>query len=101
MDQHLLVIRADASSIKGMIDGLRDRGYTVVTISNFEMAVDPALAENFDLIIVEHSQNRIGALEIAPSSGSGMLKRPSLCLRIRIRPSTGLLFSRRAGVTIC
>ena len=64
MDQHLLVIRADASSIKGMIDGLRDRGYTVVTISNFEMAVDPSLAENFDLIIVEHSQNRIGALEI-------------------------------------
>ena len=65
MDQHLLVVRADASSIiKDMIDGLRDRGYTVVAISKFELAVDPALAEHFDLIIVEHSQNRINALEI-------------------------------------
>ena len=64
MDRHLLVIRADASSIRNVIEGLRDRGYTVVTISNFELTVDPALAENFDLIIVEHAQNRINALEI-------------------------------------
>jgi len=64
MDRHLLVIRADASSVRNVIDGLRNRGYTVVTVSNFELTVDPTLAENFDLIIVEHAQNRINALEI-------------------------------------
>jgi len=80
MDQHLLVIRADASSIKGMIDGLRDRGYTVVTISNFEMAVDPALEENFDLISVEHSQNRIGALEICAELRQRNVETPLIVL---------------------
>ncbi len=64
MDQHLLIVRADASSTRDVIDGLRNRGYTVVAISNFELAVDPALAENFDLIVIEHSQSRLNALEI-------------------------------------
>src|SRR5207249_10805845 len=64
MDRNLLVIRADASSVRNVIDGLRDRGYTVITLSNFELTVDPTLSENFDLIIVEHAQNRINALEI-------------------------------------
>src|SRR3989442_15448208 len=64
MDRHLLVIRPDASSIRNVIDGLRDRGYAVVAVSDFELTVDPTLAENFDLIIVAHAQNRINALEI-------------------------------------
>src|SRR5437879_10381871 len=64
MDRHLLVIRPDASSIRNVIDGLRDRGFAVVAVSDFELTVDPTLAENFDLIIVAHAQNRINALEI-------------------------------------
>src|SRR5438105_14474764 len=80
MDHHLLVVRADASSIKDIIDGLRDRGYTVVTISNFELTVDPALAENFDLIVVEHSQSRINALEICAELRHGNVETPLIVI---------------------
>jgi two-component system alkaline phosphatase synthesis response regulator PhoP len=64
MDQHLLVIREDASCIRDVTDVLRDRGYTVATVSNFEFAIDPGVAENFDLIVVDHSDPRLNAMNI-------------------------------------
>jgi two-component system, OmpR family, alkaline phosphatase synthesis response regulator PhoP len=64
MDQHLLVIREDASSTKEVTEVLRGRGYMVATVSNFEFAVDPAVAENFDLIVVDHSNPRLNAMDI-------------------------------------
>jgi len=83
MDQHLLVVRTDGSSIKEIIEGLRDRGYTVVTISNFELAVDPALAENFDLILLEHSQSQINALEICAELRQRNVETPVIVLADR------------------
>src|SRR3989442_8229748 len=80
MDHHLLVVRADASAIKDIIDGSRDRAYSVFPIPTFELAVDPALAENFDLIIVEHSQNRIDALEICAELRQRNVETPLIVL---------------------
>ena len=80
MDHHLLVVRADASAIKDIIDGLRDRAYSVVPISTFELAVDPALAKNFDLIVVEHSENRINALEICAELRQRNVETPLIVL---------------------
>src|SRR5438309_928743 len=64
MDQHLLVIREEASSIRHVTDVLRERGYTVAAISNFEFAIDPGFAENFDLIVLDHSEPRLNAMDI-------------------------------------
>src|SRR5207237_601680 len=64
MDQHLLVIREDASSMRHLTDVRRERGYTVATVSNFEFAIDPGFAENFDLIVVDHSEPRLNAMNI-------------------------------------
>jgi len=64
MDQHLLVIREDPASIRQVTDVLRERGYTVATLSNFEFAIDPGVAESFDLIVVDHSEPRLNAINI-------------------------------------
>lgn len=64
MDQHLLVIKDDACSTRRMTDALRDRGYTVTTASEFEFFVDPGLADNFDLIVIDHSEPARNAIDI-------------------------------------
>ena len=58
MDHHLLLIRDDVWSIRYVIDLLRNRGYTVATASNFEFTTDPGLADNFDLIVIDHAGPR-------------------------------------------
>jgi two-component system, OmpR family, alkaline phosphatase synthesis response regulator PhoP len=64
MDQRLLLIRDDACSMRHLTDVLRERGYTVATLSNFEFALDPAFTDNFDLILVDHAEPRLNAIDI-------------------------------------
>ena len=83
MDQHLLVIREDASSMRHLTDVLRERGYTVATVSNFELAVDPGFAENFDLIVVDHSEPRMNAMNICAELRERNVEAPVVVLAER------------------
>ncbi|HYR44486.1 MAG TPA: response regulator transcription factor [Terriglobia bacterium] len=83
MDQHLLLIREDASSMRHVTDVLRERGYTVATVSNFEFAIDPGFAENFDLIVVDHSEPRLNALNICTELRERNVEAPVVVLAER------------------
>lgn len=64
MDQNLLFIRDDAGSMRRVTDALQARGYLVATRSNSEFSLDPAYATDFDLILIDHSEPEINALQI-------------------------------------
>src|SRR5579862_6155701 len=64
MDQNLLFIRDDAGSMRHVTDALQAHGYSVATRSNSEFSLDPAYAADFDLILIDHSEPEINALEI-------------------------------------
>src|SRR5262245_56754493 len=64
MDHHLLLIGDDVAGIRRIKEMLRSRAYAVATASKFEFVTDPGLADNFDLIVIDHSDLRINALEI-------------------------------------
>jgi two-component system alkaline phosphatase synthesis response regulator PhoP len=64
MDQRLLIIKDGIHSGSQLTDALRTRGFTVTTASNFELAVDPGLADSFDLILIDHSETKVNATEI-------------------------------------
>lgn len=64
MDHRLLLIKDGNCSIRDLTDALCHRGYTVATASEFEIAVDPAFAENFDLILIDHCEPRISAVDV-------------------------------------
>jgi DNA-binding response OmpR family regulator len=64
MDQRLLIIKDGIRSGSPVTDALRTRGFAVTTASDFELAVDPALADSFDLILIDHSETRVNATEI-------------------------------------
>src|SRR5262245_33085763 len=64
MDQQLLLIKDDTCSIRSIAEALRRQGYTVVMASKFELIADPGLADHFDLIVIDHSESRLNAMEI-------------------------------------
>src|ERR1051325_4438265 len=64
MDQHLLLIKDDVCSVRHIVDALQGQGYTVVTASKFEFVAEPGLADTFDLIVIDHSEPRLNAMEI-------------------------------------
>jgi two-component system alkaline phosphatase synthesis response regulator PhoP len=45
-------------------DALQARGYSVATRSNSEFSLDPAFAADFDLILIDHSEPEVNALDI-------------------------------------
>src|SRR5690349_13429824 len=63
-DQHLLLIKDDNCSIASIAEALRRQGYDVVTASKFEFTADPGLADHFDLVVIDHSEPRLNAMEI-------------------------------------
>lgn len=64
MDQNLLLIRDDAGSMRHVTDALQAHGYSVATRSNSEYSLDPAFAGEFDLILIDHSEPEVNALDI-------------------------------------
>jgi two-component system alkaline phosphatase synthesis response regulator PhoP len=83
MDHHLLLIRDDVYSIRYVIDLLRNRGYTVATASNFEFTTDPGLADNFDLIVIDHAGPRLNAMEICAELRQRNVEAPVVVLAPR------------------
>jgi two-component system, OmpR family, alkaline phosphatase synthesis response regulator PhoP len=64
MDYQLLLIRDDTRSMRPVMEALRGRGYTVATASKFESVTDPGLADNFDVIVIDHAEHGINAMDI-------------------------------------
>ena len=64
MDHQLLLIRDDVESVRQLSAALERQGYAVVTASRFEFGTDPGLAESFDLIVIDHCEPRLNAMDI-------------------------------------
>jgi two-component system alkaline phosphatase synthesis response regulator PhoP len=64
MDHQLLFIREDIRTSRYVAESLEGRGYRVVTASWLEFNADPALADSFDLIVIDHSEPRLNAMDI-------------------------------------
>jgi two-component system alkaline phosphatase synthesis response regulator PhoP len=64
MNHRLLAVEDRARTERSVTDVLRNWGYTVATASNFDSAAGAGLADDFDLIIINHSEPRINAMEI-------------------------------------
>src|SRR5688572_19624972 len=64
MDHQLLLIREDIRTSRYVADALQGRGYSVVTASRSEFRADPGLAESFDLIVIDHWEPRLNAMDI-------------------------------------
>ena len=83
MDHRLLVIKNGGCSVRDVTDALGHRGYSVATASEFEIAVDPAFAENFDLILIDHCEPRISAIDICSELRGRSIEVPVLVLVAR------------------
>jgi len=83
MNHHLLLIRDDVDSIRQLQEALRSRGYTVATASKFEFVTDPDFANNFDLIVIDHSEPRIIAMDICAELRQREIEAPIVVLSSR------------------
>jgi len=64
MYHQLLLIREDIRTSRYVADTLEGRGYSVVTASRLEFSADPGLADTCDLIVIDHSEPRLNAMDI-------------------------------------
>src|SRR5215831_3676031 len=65
MDRNVLLIRNnDDHSMRSITETLQAQGYTVAARSNLEFAVDPFASADFDLILIDHSEPLVDAIEI-------------------------------------
>jgi two-component system alkaline phosphatase synthesis response regulator PhoP len=83
MDHSLLLIRDDVHAVRQLAETLRDRGYTIATASRFEFATDPDFANNFDLIVIDHSEPRLIALDICAELRHREIEAPIVVLAPR------------------
>jgi two-component system, OmpR family, alkaline phosphatase synthesis response regulator PhoP len=83
MDHHLLLIRDDLHSVRQLTEALRGRGYTIATASKFEFATDPDFANNFDLIVIDHSEPRVIAMDICAELRHREIEAPIVVLAPR------------------
>jgi DNA-binding response OmpR family regulator len=83
MDQQLLVIREDVRSVRHLIKALEGQGYSVVSASRFEFGADPGLAESFDLIVVDHCEPRLNAMDICAELRHRNIEAPVVVLADR------------------
>jgi two-component system alkaline phosphatase synthesis response regulator PhoP len=80
MDHQLLVIREDVRSVRHLIRALEGQGYSVVSASRFEFGTDPGLAECFDLIVVDHCEPRLNAMDICAELRQRNIEAPVVVL---------------------
>jgi two-component system alkaline phosphatase synthesis response regulator PhoP len=83
MDYQLLLIRDDTRSMRPVMEALRGRGYTVATASKFEFVTDPGLADNFDVIVIDHSEHGINAMDICAELRQRDIEVPIVVLAAR------------------
>ncbi len=80
MDHRLLAIEDCHSAEAGVTELLRDWGYCVLTASTNSAAVETVLADNTDLVIINHCEPRINAMEICSEIRCRNLRLPVIVL---------------------
>jgi DNA-binding response OmpR family regulator len=80
MGNHLLAIEDRRSTDRSVADLLREWGYGVATASNNTDAIEIGLADNIDLIIINHSEPQINAIQICAELRSRNLRSPVIVL---------------------
>jgi two-component system alkaline phosphatase synthesis response regulator PhoP len=80
MDHHLLAIEDRRSTERSVSDLLRGWGYQVATASSDSDAIEIGLADSIDLIVINHSEPRINALEICADLRCRNLRSPVIVL---------------------
>ena len=100
MDYHLLLIRDDVYTMRPVMEALRGRGYTVATASKFEFVTDPGFADNFDLIVIDHSEHGINAMDICAELRQRDIESPIVVLagRDQVRQRVAIF---KAGADDC
>src|SRR5262249_55251192 len=83
MDPHLFMIRGASYPLTNVTTALRDRGYTIIGSSKFDFAADPGLAETFDLILIDHSEPRLNAMQICTELRQRNVEAPVVILTNR------------------
>src|SRR5262245_59178632 len=83
MDHQLLLIREDIRASRYVADALRGRGYSVAMASRLEYNADPGLADSFDLIVVDHSEPRLNAMDICSELRQRHVEVPLVVLAYR------------------
>jgi len=76
MDEHLLLIGDRACPMKHVTDALQERGYTIAEVSN----VDAGVAAAFDLILIDHSEPRVNAIDICAELREEHIEAPVIVL---------------------
>jgi len=100
MSPSLLAVENPAGVERTAGDALRGWGYTVLTARSFDLAVDAALAEAFDLIIINHSEPRINAMELCAEFRRRNIQVPIIVLAARDQfPDRVAIF--KAGADDC
>src|SRR5262249_39709602 len=85
MDHRLLFIKDEDCSNRELTEALRALGYCVATASEFEIAVDPGFADDFDLLVVDHAEPRINALDVCAELRHRNIEAPLVVLAARER----------------
>src|SRR4029077_16291944 len=80
MDHRLLAIEDHRCPEANVTDLLREWGYTVASAFNHTSAVETALAEKTDLIIINHCEPRINAIQICTDLRSRNVRLPVIVL---------------------
>jgi two-component system alkaline phosphatase synthesis response regulator PhoP len=81
MDQQLLLIKDDVRPpLRQLISTLERQGYAVATASRFEFDADPGLAESFDLIIIDHCEPRLNAMDVCVELRQRKIEAPVVVL---------------------
>lgn len=80
MDHQLLVIREDVRAVRHLIKALEGQGYSVVSTSRFDFGADPGVAESFDLIVVDHCEPRLNAMDICAELRQRNIEAPVVVL---------------------
>jgi two-component system alkaline phosphatase synthesis response regulator PhoP len=83
MDHQVLLIRDDVGLARQVTEALRCRGFSVATASRFEFGADPGLADSFDLIVIDHSEPRVNAMDVCAELRQRNVEAPVVVLAPR------------------
>jgi DNA-binding response OmpR family regulator len=96
MDHHLLAIEDRLSTERSVTDLLRDWGYRVATASSNSDGIETGLAGNIDLIIINHCEPRINAMQICAELRCRNLRSPVIVVAGREVPDRVAIFKAGA-----
>jgi two-component system alkaline phosphatase synthesis response regulator PhoP len=80
MTRQLLLIGDNVRSLRRLNHALEREGYAVASASRIEFAADPGLAGRFDLIVIDHSELHLNAMDICAAIRQRNIEAPIVVL---------------------